>query len=80
MGEETGGDYNGVNGFDRTFLRLPNSGIGVLIACWSGKMAWQESKNVGHGVLPDYEVHPTLEDLLTGQDTEMKFAYDLIKK
>ena len=80
VGEETGGDYNGVNGFDRTFLRLPNSGIGVLIACWSGKMAWQESKNVGHGVLPDYEVHPTLEDLLTGQDTEMKFAYDLIKK
>jgi hypothetical protein len=80
IGEETGGDYNGVNGFDRTYVQLPNSGIGVLIAGWRSIMAWEQSKNIGHGVLPDYEVHPTLEDLLTGQDTEMKFAYDLINK
>jgi hypothetical protein len=79
IGEETGGDYNGVNGFDRTYVRLPNSGIGVLIACWRSIMAWEESKNIGHGVIPDYEVHPILDDLLTGQDTEMKFTYDLIK-
>lgn len=80
VGEETGGDYNGVNGFDRTYVRLPNSGIGVLIAGWRSIMAWKEDKNIGHGVLPDYEVSPSLEDLLSGQDTEMKFTYDLILK
>jgi hypothetical protein len=80
VGEETGGDYNGVNGFDRAYLRLPNSKIGVSIACWRSIMAWEENKNIGHGVLPDYEVLPTLEDLLMGQDTEMKFTYHLIKK
>lgn len=80
VGEETGGDYNGVNGFDRTYVRLPNSGIGVLIAGWRSMMAWKEDRNIGHGVVPDYEVHPSLEDLLTGQDTEMEFTYDLIMK
>jgi len=79
IGEETGGDYNGVNGFDRTYLRLPNSGIGILIAGWRSFMAWPESQHVGHGVVPDYEVHPTIDDLLTGQDAAMKFAYELIK-
>lgn len=80
VGEETGGDFNGVNGFDRTYVRMPNSGIGVLIAGWRSIMAWEGDRNVGHGVVPDYEVHPSLEDLLTGQDTEMKFTYDLIMK
>ena len=79
VGEETGGDFNGVNGFDRTYLRLPNSGIGLLIAGWRSIMAWPENKNIGHGVPPDYEIHPTLENLLSGQDTEMKFIYELIK-
>src|SRR5205814_2748455 len=65
IGEETGGDYNGVNGFDRTFLRLPNSKIGVSIAGWRSVMAWTPSRNIGHGVLPDYEVQPTLEDLIS---------------
>lgn len=80
VGEETGGDYNGVNGFDRTYVRLPNSGLGILIAGWRTRMAWEEDKNIGHGVLPDYEVSPSLEDFLSGQDTEMKFAYELILK
>jgi C-terminal processing protease CtpA/Prc len=80
VGEETGGDYNGVNGFDRTYLMLPNSKIGILIAGWRGIMAWDETKNIGHGVIPNYEVIPTIEDLLTGQDTEMKFTYQLIKE
>jgi C-terminal processing protease CtpA/Prc len=80
IGEETGGDYNGVNGFDRTYVSLPNSGVGILIAGWRSIMAWEVNKNIGHGVLPDYEVSPSLEDLLSGQDTQMKFTYELILK
>lgn len=79
VGEETGGDYNGVNGFDRTYLELPHSKIGVLIAGWRGIMAWEQNENIGHGVVPSYEVQPTMEDLLNEQDAEMQFTYDLIK-
>lgn len=79
VGEETGGDYNGVNGFDRTYLELPHSKIGVLIAGWRGVMAWEQNAIIGHGVVPNYEVQPTMEDLLNEQDTEMQFTYDLIK-
>ena len=80
VGEETGGDYNGVNGGERTYLVLPNSKIGVLIAGRRNVMAWDEIKNIGHGVPPNHEVRPTIEDLLTGQDPEIKFIYELIKK
>lgn len=79
VGEETGGDYNGVNGFDRTYLELPHSKIGVLIAGWRGLMAWDQNENIGHGVVPSYEIQPTMEDLLNEQDAEMQFTYDLIK-
>lgn len=79
VGEETGGDYNGVNGFDRTNLELPHSKIGVLIAGWRSVMAWEQNAIIGHGVVPNYEVQPTMEDLLNEQDTEMQFTYDLIK-
>jgi hypothetical protein len=30
IGEDTGGDYNGVNGLERTFLLLPNRTSGYL--------------------------------------------------
>jgi hypothetical protein len=79
VGEETGGDFNGVNGFDRTYLHLPHSDIGVLIAGWRGIMAWKQNENIGHGVVPTYEVHPTIDDLLLGKDTEMKFIFQMIK-
>ena len=80
VGEETGGDYNGVNGGERTYLVLPNSRIGVLIAGRRNVMAWDEIENIGHGVPPNYEVHPRIEDLITGQDTEMKLIYTLLKR
>ena len=59
---------------------MPNSKIGVLIAGRRNVMAWDEIKNIGHGVPPNHEVRPTIEDLLTGQDPEIKFIYELIKK
>lgn len=80
VGEETGGDYNGVNGYERTYLLLPNSKIGLLIAGRRSIMTWDETKNLGHGVIPTYKVQPTIEDVLAGQDAEIRFIYDLVKK
>ena len=80
VGEESGGDYNGVNGFDQTYLRLPNSGVGVLIAGWRSVMNWDNNQLIGHGIPPTYLIRPTIEDMLNGRDAEMAFIYDLIKK
>jgi hypothetical protein len=80
VGEESGGDYNGINGYDRTYLRLPNSKIGVLIAGYKSIMPWDEKQYFGHGVPVDYEVHSQITDLVNGQDAELDFVYKLIKK
>jgi hypothetical protein len=79
VGEESGGDYNGINGYDRTYLRLPNSKIGVTIAGYRSIMPWDEKQYFGHGVPVDYEVHSQITDLVNGQDAELDFVYKLIK-
>jgi len=80
VGEESGGDYNGINAYDRTYLRLPNSKIGVLIAGYRSIMPWNEKQYFGRGVPVDYEVHSQIIDLLNEQDAELDFVYELIKK
>ncbi len=79
VGEESGGDYNGINGYDRTYLRLPNSKIGVVIAGFRSIMPWDEKKYYGHGVPVDYEVHSQISDLLNGRDAELDFVYKYLK-
>lgn len=80
IGEESGGDYNGINGYDRTYLLLPNSKIGVLIAGYRSVMPWDERSFFGHGVPVDYAVHPDINDLIEGRDTELEFVYKLIQR
>jgi hypothetical protein len=79
VGEESGGDYNGINGYDRTYLQLPNSKIGVMIAGYRSILPWDEKQYFGHGVPVDYEVHSQITDLVNGQDAELDFVYKLIK-
>lgn len=80
VGEESGGDYNGINGYDRTYLQLPNSKIGVLIAGYRSVMPWNERRFFGRGVPVDYAVHPDIDDLIEGRDTELEFVYKLIQR
>lgn len=78
IGEESGGDYNGINGYDRTYLQLPNSKIGVLIAGYRSIMPWDEKQFYGHGVPVDHEVHSGISDLLNEHDVELEYALNLI--
>jgi C-terminal processing protease CtpA/Prc len=80
VGEESGGDYNGINGYDRTYLQLPNSKIGVMIAGYRSVMPWDEIRFFGHGVPVDYTIHPDINDLVKGRDTELEFVYKLIRR
>jgi hypothetical protein len=38
------------------------------------------NRSDGRGVLPDFEVRQTVDDIAQGRDVVMQFALDLIKK
>jgi hypothetical protein len=60
-------------------LTLPNTKIRVLIPMIRYTMAVSGyPKN--RGIIPDYPVSPTIEDLLNDKDTVMEFTFDLIKQ
>ena len=78
IGEECGAGYYGnTSGFMPT-LTLPNTGIRVRIPVVRYTMA-VSGYPPDRGIIPDYPVTPTINDLLNGKDVEMNFAIELIK-
>jgi len=79
IGEECGAGYYGnTSGFMPT-LTLPNTGIRVRIPVVRYTMA-VSGYPPDRGIIPDYSVTPTINELLNGKDVEMDFAIELIKK
>lgn len=79
IGEECGAGYYGnTSGFMPT-LTLPHTGIRVRIPVVRYTMA-VSGYPPDRGIIPDYPVTPTINDLLNGKDVEMDFALELIKK
>lgn len=80
IGEESGGAYEGDNGGSFLHFELPNSGIsiGSVLIYYNNGVKPRELK--GRGVIPDYPVETTLDDLLEAKDPVMAFALELIKK
>jgi len=75
IGEETGGAYGNCSGM-LTLLNLPNTGIRVYfpIRKYVSSAINEPGKNKGYtdrGILPDFEVHPTIEGLMRGTDEIM---------
>ncbi len=79
VGQETNGTYFGNNSGQMPVLTLPNSGISVVIPLFQFVMAVTPPIE-GRGVMPDFPVERTAEDLAAGIDTEMLFALDLIRQ
>lgn len=79
IGAETNGAYEGGNGSTFIRLPLPNSGIMVQTPLVAGYLDVRPVQEKGRGVLPDYEVAFTVEDLLLGFDRQTEFVKDLIK-
>lgn len=72
VGEETGDwatSYTSLQGFT-----LPNSGL------WIGCSMWHHirpnGEDTGRGVMPDYEVKPEPEDIITGEDRVLNFVLE----
>jgi len=79
VGEECGAGYYGnTSGFVPTLI-LPNTKIRVRIPLVRYTMA-VSGYSSDRGIIPDYPVFPTIEDILNGKDTELDFVIKLIKK
>ena len=80
IGEEPGDDFNagvGSGGTAATIV-LPNSKIKVNIPLLGGgDVPYANKEKV---TIPDYKVIPTAQDLTMGNDAELNFTVDLIKK
>lgn len=80
VGVETAGGYYVHNGHTPLVYELPNSKIKtqfsiVHVVQDAPKMDDQPD---GQGILPDYEVWPTLEDYMKQKDTQMEFVMKLV--
>lgn len=79
IGEETGGNpYQNTAGLAFTLV-LPNSKLNVIIPTTLFKINIDQ-ENDGHGMMPDHEIHPSIEDILNDRDVEKEYVLDLIRK
>lgn len=81
IGEETGGGYYGNSSGSFLSFTLPNSAVtGRIPLCKFVIEPKADSIPFGRGVLPDYEVQPTIKEYLAGYDSEMEYVKALIRK
>ena len=80
VGRETGGGYYGNSSGFFVVAVLPHTGIELAVPQWGYHMAVSGYPYPDRGVLPDYPVTPTIDDLLQNRDAELAFTLDLIRK
>jgi hypothetical protein len=77
IGEETGGGYYGNTSGDRTTIVLPNSKIKVNIPLDKYVMAVQKAKYKDRGIIPEYIIVPTIDDIIQNKDVQLNAALKL---
>ena len=79
IGEETGGVFEGPTGGNTIVVQLPNSKIMVRISPNIHIGYMYKKHPIGRGVLPDYEIEYSIDNILEGKDLELQKALELIK-
>lgn len=79
IGEECGAGYYGNTSGMMPSVALPHTQIRIRIPLIRYTMAVSDYPE-DRGIIPEYQISPTIEDLLQDRDTVMEFALDLIKK
>lgn len=77
VGEETGGAFNGTVAGQMPMIELPNSRVKMRVGLMKIS-AHYKTEEEGHGIRPDIEIIPTLEDKINGTDPEMKWILENI--
>jgi C-terminal processing protease CtpA/Prc len=73
VGQETGGSYLGnTSGYGKELV-LPNSKIKVSIPALQFVMNVKPTLPFGRGVIPQYEVVPTFEEYINGENAPLKY-------
>jgi C-terminal processing protease CtpA/Prc len=81
IGEETGGNNTVLTGVFRVGRKtvLPNTKI-VCDKADNRIIISDLKNNTGHGVMPDYQVVPNINDMIAKKDVVMEFVLDLITR
>lgn len=82
IGQETGSRHNGFAAGSRQIVYLPNTHVRIGIPRY---LFLHDQKHLKHnvqnrGVIPDYPIEYTFEDLVEKRDLEMQKAQELIKQ
>jgi hypothetical protein len=81
VGVETVGGYYLHNGHSPLVYELPNSKIKTQFSIVNlvQDAPKKDNQPEGHGIMPDHEVWPSLDDFFQHKDTQMEFILKLIK-
>jgi Peptidase family S41 len=79
VGEETGGAYNGTVAGFMPVVKLPKSQNKIRIGLMT-IIPHYKTNIEGRGIFPDQEIIPTLEDRINGNDPEMNWILQDLKK
>lgn len=79
IGEETGGAYYGNNSGTFVVAALPNSKLNVGIPMVAYYTAAKGYPHKDQGVIPDYPIEPTVNDIISGNDPVLGFSMELIR-
>lgn len=79
IGQESGGNPAETTANDLLHMTLPNSKVRVTIPALRsvGNVTFE---NNGRGLIPDYEIIPTIVDILENKDVALEFTFKKIKK
>ncbi len=80
IGEESAGAYYGTTS-EVAAIVLPNTKLGVFIPLATSYLAvaGTHEHDADRGVLPEFPVTPTIDDLLAGEDRQFEFALELAR-
>src|SRR5262249_17833046 len=79
IGEESGGGYYGNTSGPGAVLTLPNTKLQAYVPLMTYYMAVRDYKEASHGVVPDYPVKYTIDELREGKDKELELALQLAR-
>lgn len=80
IGEETGGTYYGNTSGNFVDTILPNTQITVSLPTTKYSMAVKETRIKDRGIIPDFIVIPTINDILKNKDVQLNYAIKLATK
>lgn len=80
VGEETGGAYQGNTSGETFRMTLPNSSINISIPTHMYHNAVRRQKYLDRGIIPDYIVEPSIDDVISGKNVQLDYALKLFGK